>query len=1501
MEKTLIFLEENEMDMTAGHTVMITHDIGLCQETLKPSNIDCKLFSAELKSNKISEMNTEFSCFSMKMNDACDSQQQSNTKHVRKVNFGEFLKSMKATKPSAEGSFVPSEVPEREMCSSEENPCLHVQANKGSMTAIIGGVDNSTDVTQCCISNETTTIIASTCHASKQLGHGETTMNCGVKNMDMNVSNSFNMTNPPPKLGSDYTITYEADVSRLNTVPQDSSMCIKELGNNKEADTAKKSAIKITPRNVSMASKQEGSTKTVMSGTLTSMPLLHSDKTNCSSFYAEMEMTGNCTGLNCDEDFGKQSNNVSRKMERTVFGEDNMDITITQAANINLTSVQHSIPYNEMTTPSQKSTYGTTGLLKSRIYPVSETSCFQNKEGNPLPHKSAVFSATNLALNRSHVAGSDVKQADRWWLPPSNDTTNLVQRGRTAIDSKLNRKCDSSTNATSVIPEDKTVADMELTKPISYLVDNSWETAGFQDVQQQKMEAGTKSTPDSATAKTVVFSPSEEHDMEMTKSHTVAVNYGLTQHCESTPQALSLRPLDKTVVYAYNDMDETKPVVRVIDQSQNPRPQTLQKRGKETGKTHTGSTNDIVFSLSRDNEMEITRSHTVALKHNAVPQVEDLSVVSLVPANKSVMWTFNDNMEITNSVACVNDKALKSVLGSLATPQPNIKTNMKRVPEPACDKTVMFSLSKEDEMEFTKSLTVPINHDISQQVEGLPQVLSLIPAKKTNVPLLMTKPSTLMPAEKTVVLMHNTDMEITKSVMNMPDASLKNTRFKALPQREKVTGKDILSESAKEETTKCLLPEDNEMEITRSHTVTVNHEDFAETYANKSSMPIHGSCITKSTSFIPADTSVIGLHNNNKDLTKPITDVFLNNTVLLQTVKETSKTNDIVDLVLHNNEMEISKSHTVADNHDIVSQCKRTPPVLFYQDDMGITESHSITKNTRENMHTNVLSLEKQVKGKISSNPKLLATVNDTEIAKRHAMSFDNETVQQQPTNQSEKTESPMICSFTCYQEGPEVTNFIDNGRLGESEKQNRASKNLPLNLANISSSTYVDKSQDIEGAKNHTIIYHDPDNYVPSAEKQTPNSPVNSRDKTAPLLDDEKMEMTRNYTTGIEFIQRNDFKNECYSLATKENASNVMYSRKENECILSVEIPNPKLCEEIVPDLYSESRRMLDTESKTLPVDSGQLCSSTEEHNPSQRTGLPMVDRTAKKYETVSYELGNMAKDRQMNLNFLGIDNLPLEEEPGLLPEQSGIVNDCSKLKDIEKMSECVLLPQDFKTSLGEELPKLIMKPEDPLGVKDAKESSIPIASNEMTNTVPLNIIYKNGCHISKLPLHVFQPKLPNKRQPTNVKNAGDGSKERTETQDSENVLLIQKYSDKITQDLSPSHYIDEEQLPTYVDTMDSSRSPIYELPEKAYEMINEKELIDNERSLSEELKTDRQKRPWDQEGADLQKEKKLKIDEDWNDISELKQVGIRLLLVCLGFLKYMMPKFTVDCRRVY
>ncbi|NXC41293.1 KNL1 protein, partial [Penelope pileata] len=156
-DTTLIFSEENEMDMTASHTAVITRNLKNNQ-TDKTEKIDIVSFLAELNSGN-AETSEEFHFSFDPTNCLCPSfEPKVDVTTAEKMNSNEFFMNLKSNEeafhpiegPEKENVFfVPSQVPEDRVRSSMDYMYSHEQLATCNVTKIFREQDDGMEMTKC--------------------------------------------------------------------------------------------------------------------------------------------------------------------------------------------------------------------------------------------------------------------------------------------------------------------------------------------------------------------------------------------------------------------------------------------------------------------------------------------------------------------------------------------------------------------------------------------------------------------------------------------------------------------------------------------------------------------------------------------------------------------------------------------------------------------------------------------------------------------------------------------------------------------------------------------------------------------------------------------------------------------------------------------------------------------------------------------------------------------------------------------------------------------------------------------------------------------------------------------------------------------------------------------------------------------------------------------------------------------------------------------------------
>ncbi|KAK7810268.1 hypothetical protein U0070_010432 [Myodes glareolus] len=146
-DQTVIFSDENQMDLTASHTVMITKGLSNCTKSDNSTKIDTTSFLENLKNH------AEESRIKKKLE--CPKISISQNTFPEKINSDNFIKRLKAGKYSTsldkENSEIPIYSKESNNVSSthQTHVSLNVDENSSNRTRIFSEQDDGMDLTQC--------------------------------------------------------------------------------------------------------------------------------------------------------------------------------------------------------------------------------------------------------------------------------------------------------------------------------------------------------------------------------------------------------------------------------------------------------------------------------------------------------------------------------------------------------------------------------------------------------------------------------------------------------------------------------------------------------------------------------------------------------------------------------------------------------------------------------------------------------------------------------------------------------------------------------------------------------------------------------------------------------------------------------------------------------------------------------------------------------------------------------------------------------------------------------------------------------------------------------------------------------------------------------------------------------------------------------------------------------------------------------------------------------
>ncbi|XP_060684746.1 kinetochore scaffold 1 isoform X2 [Hemiscyllium ocellatum] len=587
--------------------------------------------------------------------------------------------------------------------------------------------------------------------------------------------------------------------------------------------------------------------------------------------------------------------------------------------------------------------------------------------------KTIIFSEANdMDITKSHLVtidsrslgrvGNEVKGSDKYTLRQSTagSVLSFFPNDETMVFSEAN--------------------DMDITKSHTVTIDDkitgqvASEVLGFTRMISGLTLPGSILPPFS-NDKTVVFS--EANDMDITKSHTITIDNGSIDRVEneastklisrwSTVRSLSSHfPSDKTILFSEaNDMDLTKSHSVPID------------NGKFGATANSFFPSGRTVVLSDANDMDITKSHTIQIdSENArqntagtlAPKKLSLrsstaaSVLSSFPNDKTVVFSEANDMDITKShTVAIECENLGTVVRPTVGPDKKICIENATVPILSTfsnDKTLVFS--EANDMDITKSHTVTIDNGNLGQVRNEAFALTRM-SSKHSVP----ESAASIHSNRTSVFSKANDVDITKShTVAIESGNLQHIPNEALGSMKLTSVENTAPCAQPSFSSKATLgfSETTDMDLTKSHTAIIESENLG-LVARPIEKPDKKNCVENASvpirSSFPNDKTLVFSEANDMDITKSHT-VTINGGDVGQVTNEalgfrrmTSKHSvsrsissfltDKTVVFSEANDMDITKSHTVA------IESENLGPIAKHAEgseanDMDITKSHIVT------------------------------------------------------------------------------------------------------------------------------------------------------------------------------------------------------------------------------------------------------------------------------------------------------------------------------------------------------------------------------------------------------------------------------------------------------------------------------------------------------------------------------------------------------------------------------
>ncbi|XP_041070225.1 kinetochore scaffold 1 [Carcharodon carcharias] len=945
------------------------------------------------------------------------------------------------------------------------------------------------------------------------------------------------------------------------------------------------------------------------------------------------------------------STHSSFLQDKTVVfsGEDYLDMTRSHTAPIDVGKVEHLTNQNQLTAITIQKKDRT---ILTSFTPNEHTIFSDNGYRNKI-NQSEALGPNKLTSRSSFPSGKTIvfsKANDMDITKSQGITSDIGSLGQVRNEAKDSDEMTFRRNATgsvlSSFPSDETMVlseanDMDITKSHAVTIDSESieqvtnEALGFTKMTSKLNVAGSV-RPSFPSDQTMMFS--EANDMDFTKSHTVKIETGnlaqitnkalastkLTSRRNTVESFLSSFPTEKTMVFSdTNDMDITKGHTVAIDSG---------KLGLITNET-SGSTrmtprlsaaecpplsfpSDQTMMFSEENDMDITKSHTVAIDSgNLVPVAnETLALTKLtsnwstvgsipsLPTEKTMVFSDANDVDITKShtapIVNINPRQVrKETMGfTRVTYNLGVPGSIQSFPS---DKTMVFS--EANDMDITKSHTVTIDSGNLGQVAQETLALTKLPYIGSNVGSI---PSSF-PTDKTMVFSEANDMDITKSrtapidngnlgpVVNWTETS--STSF----PRDKTT---VFSEA-------------DDMDITKNHTVAIGSENLRPLANHTMDLDKKASNVNTVgpvLSSIPSDKTLVFSEANDMDMTKshtvPIEYRNLgsaanhktgpNKMTLRQSTVQSIQppfSSDDTMVFSEANDMDITRSHTVAiESGQVANEMKgsmrltsigrtaglalssfRNDKIMVFSEanDRNIAKSHTVTIDNKSggqvtnkalgfSRMTSKLNVPRSILPSFPSDKTMMfSEANDMDITKSHTVTIDtvnlgqvtNETLASMKLTSRQSTVGSILSSFP----SEKTVVFSEANDMGITK-----------------SHTIAIESENLWPVANHTMNL-DKKASIENTVRSIPSSFPS--DKTLVFSDANDMDITKSHTVTIDSGNLGQVTNETL-------ASMKLTSRQSTVGSILSSFPSEKTL------VFSEANDMDITKSQTIAIESENL-----------------------------------------------------------------------------------------------------------------------------------------------------------------------------------------------------------------------------------------------------------------------------------------------------------------------
>ncbi|XP_020728008.2 LOW QUALITY PROTEIN: outer kinetochore KNL1 complex subunit KNL1 [Odocoileus virginianus] len=749
-DQTVIFSDENQMDLTASHTVMISKGHLDCTKSEKSTKIDTTSFLANLK------LHTEDSRMKKELHFSVDQ----NTSSEKKINFNDFIKRLKIGKsnaspfigPDKENSEMPIHSKEANKTTSvhQMHVSLGVDENTSNMTRLLREQDDGMNFTQCHTTNIQTFVPTSN-EASLREFKGDDITVYGNDFMDLTIShtvqklpstdNLSEIENQTQDVMMDVSTCYETKALEQKTVFKDKpNDAFQDLSLNPKGNIHMiRSHIAGTEiQTVTQATNQDIRPLAMIPESKCSDPTIQDDKT---FFYSScndaMELTKCHSSMREEKNLVKHDSNYSKMYpnpdgnsllrEKTVYsGEDSMDITKSHTVKIdNQIFKQVQTNVQKATAPvSEKEMMIQNHIIVSenwdinvncRSVPLVSKERLQQSPENPLfisltDKRTEIFIDEDMDLTKSHT----VNLGSQFPLASCNVTSENT--------SKSHCHSKSLSNEWGKMTKDHIDLSQQQNIISKNIPANTWEKEKSQVLKiSPYLDKDSPQSPDInqdiATKHNIVYFCEDLHKQ---------VPLGNNRNTISCEQALfpTTKPLfssrGQPAIRNHNVVN-SQTVKSVLGQNSK-LPEPLRK---SSGNPIPDCSDKTVICSEKEENMDLTKSHTVITGFSP-SEVLELSKTNLENTN-SQLSTVNRQKAlkvekcnespiekmgvfISNGIMDVLEDKNVQKSGILNEKQDVKICGRKSLGRLKVDKTVVFSEGNENDMDITKSCTVEISH-----------------------------------------------------------------------------------------------------------------------------------------------------------------------------------------------------------------------------------------------------------------------------------------------------------------------------------------------------------------------------------------------------------------------------------------------------------------------------------------------------------------------------------------------------------------------------------------------------------------------------------------------------------------------------------------------------------------------------------------------------------------------------------------------------------------------